>query len=74
MKTPRMKFLNYRGERFVLTADIVNWLIQFADDLENGIYPNHGQKESQLVWNIVAGLVAQDLQPKEKRNNGNNGD
>jgi hypothetical protein len=62
-----MKFLNYRGERFILVADLLNWLIQFAEQLEDGNFLDNGEKEGQLVWNIVSALAEQDLTAKGKK-------
>jgi hypothetical protein len=60
-----MKFLDRRDGRYVKCSDVVNWLMNFAMAIEAGEFPGNGEREGQLVWNIIAGLVEQDLRTRD---------
>lgn len=59
-----MKFLDYKNSRYLNFADVVNWLSEFAQSLEDGKYPDGKKRDAQLVWNIVAALMYEDLRNK----------
>lgn len=62
-----MRFLDYKNNRYIHYADLINWLSEFALALEEGDYEGHGPKEGQLVWNIVAALMLEDLKNKPQK-------
>lgn len=60
-----MRFLEYKGERYVSCADVVNWMVTFATAIEAGEFPGNGEREGQLIWNVIASLVEQDLRTRK---------